>query len=75
MGGGADGGPALLVGLPGRSPHDPLHAEVTNGSLLICLSGPCIESVQLSTRGMRCISQVCRCCRSCFCSANYAELF
>lgn len=58
MGGGADGPPCLLVGLPGRGPDQPLHAEVTSGSLLLSISGPGVEVFPLAARGMRCISQV-----------------
>lgn len=57
MGGGTDGGPSLLVGLPGRSADQPLHAVVTSGTLAISISGPGVESVPLAARGMRCISQ------------------
>lgn len=57
MGGGTDGSPALLVGLPGRGPSDALHAEVTSGTLAVAISGPGVESVPVSARGMRCISQ------------------
>ncbi|KAL4419251.1 hypothetical protein ABPG77_001189 [Micractinium sp. CCAP 211/92] len=57
MGGGTDGSPALLVGLPGRGPDDALHAEVVSGTLAIAISGPGVESAPVSARGMRCISQ------------------
>lgn len=58
MGGGTDGSPALLVGLPGRGPDDALHAEVVSGTLTVAISGPGVESAPVSARGMRCISQV-----------------
>ena len=58
MGGGTDGTPSLLVGLAGRSPDRALHADVTTGSLLLAISGPGVEAVPLTARGMRCISQV-----------------
>lgn len=57
MGGGIDGGPSLLVGLPGRAPGQPLHAEVTSGTLLLSLSGPGLKTEPVTARGMRCISQ------------------
>ena len=58
MGGDADGASSLIVGLPGRSPGESLHAELTSGSLLLSISGPGIEAVSTTARGMRCISQV-----------------
>lgn len=48
----------MLVGLPGRLPGQPLHAEVTSGTLLLSISGPGVESVPLTARGMECISSV-----------------
>lgn len=58
MGGSTDGTPSLLVGLPGRQPGQALHANVTSGSLLLAISGPGVEAVPLTARGMRSISQV-----------------
>jgi hypothetical protein len=59
MGGSTDhAASSLLVGLPGRLPGQPLHAEVTSGTLLIGISGPGVEAVPMTSRGMRCISQV-----------------
>lgn len=57
MGGGTDGTSSLLVGLPGRTAEQKLHAEVTSGTLLLSISGPGIEAMPLTARGMRCISQ------------------
>ena len=57
MGGDADGGPSLIAGLPGRGADQPLHAELTSGTLLLAISGPGVVAVPLSARGMRCISQ------------------
>lgn len=57
MGGGTDGGPSLLVGLPGRGKGEPLHASVTSGTVLLGISGPGVETIPLTARGMRCISQ------------------
>ncbi|PRW58162.1 F-box only 22-like isoform B [Chlorella sorokiniana] len=57
MGGTADGAPPVLVGLPGRSPKQALHADAVHGTLVVAISGPGVSVVPLATRGMRCISQ------------------
>lgn len=57
MGGTTDGTAPVLVGLPGRSPGQSLHADAVHGTLVIAISGPGVEAVPLTCRGMRCISQ------------------
>ncbi len=50
----------MLVGLPGRAPGKPLHADAVHGTLVIAISGPGVEAVPMACRGMRCISPASR---------------
>ncbi|KAI7839029.1 hypothetical protein COHA_007171 [Chlorella ohadii] len=60
MGGTAEGADPVLVGLPGRAPGKPLHADAVHGTLVIAISGPGVEAVPMACRGMRCISPASR---------------